>query len=284
MNSGLGIRWDDLPRLRARAVSLLTAGPLEASRLATELFGFRKAPAAVATRLVREVLEADPRFCTRNGDWLLRDGDGVGCRAPLADLDFAVVDVETTGGAPLAGDRITELAAVRIRGGQVVASFESLVNPGRPIPPAVTALTNISQRMVARAPRFGEVIDELRDVLEGAIFVAHNADFDWRFLGAELVRCRGVHLRGPRVCTLRLARRLHPELPRRSLRALTDYYAIEFDSWHRAGPDARATTDLFVRFLGRLAEDGVEDWAALQHYLDVAPEEDEEADEQAERA
>ena len=100
--------------------------------------------------------------------------------------------------------------------------------------------------------------------LEDAI---RDAGFDWRFLQSEFRRCRRGRLGGERVCTLRLARRLHPELPRRSLGVLADYYAIVVDSCHRAGSDARATAELFLRFLGRLADQGVVDWGRLQAYL-----------------
>ncbi len=267
MNHGLGVLCDDLPLLRGRALSLLDAGPAAVPALARELFAIRYAPQPLAARLLREVLSSDRRFETSAGRWLLSYRDADCGSVPLAELDFVVVDVEATGGAPDRGDRITEIAAVRIRGGVVRESFESLVNPGRPIPSSVTALTNITDAMIAGAPRFADLSDELRSMLEGAVFVAHNAHFDWRLLQAEFKRCRGIRLAGERICTLRLARALHPELPHRSLPALADYYAIALDIWHRAGPDARATAELFVRFLDRLSEAGVTDWACLQRFL-----------------
>ena len=271
MNGGLGVRWDDLPLLRDRAALLLASGPAQAPALAERLFGFRRAPPRLAARLVRDVLATDPRFRSSRGRWLLKDGHGAYGSLPLGEMDFVVVDVEATGGSPARGDRLTEIAAIRVQGGEIKGSFESLINPGRPIPPAVTSLTDITQEMVEGAPRFSEVVDQLRAILEGAVFVAHNASFDWRFLQAEFEHCRGGRLGGECICTLRLARRLHPELPRRSLRALTDYYAISFETWHRAGPDARATTELFGRFLKRLGSEGVADWGCLQTYLDGGP-------------
>jgi len=267
MNNGLGVRWDDLPLLRERAVSLLLSGPARAPALAQRIFGWRQGPPRLAASLVREVLGADPRFELSRGRWLLSEEPAGYGSTRLRDLDFVVVDVETTGGSPARGDRVTEVAALRVRDGQIVDSLESLVNPGRPIPPSVTALTNITDQMVAEAPRFVDLTESLRRVLEGAVFVAHNAGFDWRFLQSEFTRCRRGRLGGERVCTLRLARRLHPEFPRRSLNALADYYAIGVDSWHRAGSDARATAELFMRFLGQLADQGVADWGRLQAYL-----------------
>ena len=138
MNGALGVRWDDLPLLRDRALSLLTEGPAGPPALAEQIFGMRYGPPRLAASLVREVLHGDPRFQASRGRWLLRDGaDGYG-EVPLGELDFVVVDVETTGGSPARGDRLTEVAAVRVREGRVVDSFESLINPQRPIPPTVS--------------------------------------------------------------------------------------------------------------------------------------------------
>ena len=224
------------------------------------------------------MLGADPRFESEQDRWLLCDGLATYGSAALGELDFVVVDVEATGGSPQRGDRITEVAAVRVKGGRVIDQFESLINPERPIPPTVTALTNITDDMVIDAPRFIDLAERLRGTLEGAVFVAHNVAFDWRFVQAEFERCSGARLGGERLCTLRLARRLHPELSRRSLRVLSDYYAIAPETWHRAGPDARATAELLVRFLDRLAEHGVLDWGRLQAYLkgEYPPAEDSE--------
>jgi len=267
VNGALGVRWDDLPLLRDRALSLLTEGPAGPPALAEQIFGMRYGPPRLAASLVREVLHGDPRFQASRGRWLLRDGaDGYG-EVPLGELDFVVVDVEATGGSPARGDRLTEVAAVRVREGRVVDSFESLINPQRPIPPTVSRLTDITDEMVAGAPTFNQVAEPLRQALEGAVFVAHNVSFDWRFLAAEFQRCLGGRLGGERLCTLRMARRLHPELQRRSLHALADYYAITADRWHRAGPDARATAELLGHFLKRLGEEGVESWGCLQAYL-----------------
>ncbi len=253
--------------LRDRAVTLLRAGPARASALAERIFGIRRAPPRLAARLVREVLVQDPRFRANGSRWLLAEGENGYASTPLAELDFVVVDVEATAGSPAAGGRVTEVAAIRMHGGEEVDRFETLINPEEPIPESVSALTNITNEMVADAPRFAELVDEVCAVLEGAVFVAHNAHFDWAFLQNEFSRCRSGRLDGQRICTLRLARRLHPELERRNLRALADYYSIALDSWHRAGPDARATADLFLRFLDKLAEEGIERWGCLEQFL-----------------
>jgi DNA polymerase III epsilon subunit family exonuclease len=267
MNGALGVRWDDLPQLRERAVSLLTSGPARAPAVAEEIFGMRYGPPRLAASLVREVLHGDPRFEVNRGRWLLSDGgDGYGSYR-LGDLEFAVVDVESTGGSPAKGDRLTEFAAVKVCGGKIIERFESLINPLRPIPPSVTRLTDITDEMVADAPTFAQLADTVKEAMEGAVFVAHNVSFDWRLLQAEFQRCRGGRLGGERLCTLRMARRLHPELSRRNLHTLADYYSITSDRWHRAGADAQATAEIFVHFLNRLGEEGVEDWGCLQAFL-----------------
>ena len=145
----------------------------------------------------------------------------------LDDESFIVVDVEATGSRAYHGDRITEIAVVHVQRGVVTPVFETLVNPERPIPPMVMALTNITAEMVRHAPKFAEVCDQLLGALEGHVFVAHNANFDWRFLSTEIERATGRPLIGRRLCTVRLARRLLPQLQRRNLDAITHFYGID---------------------------------------------------------
>jgi DNA polymerase III epsilon subunit family exonuclease len=186
----------------------------------------------------------------------------------LRGLEYAVVDVETTGCSAWQGDRITEVAAVRMRGdGRVVKEYSTLVNPDRSIPPFITRLTRITPAMVARAPRFQEVAAEVRGVVAGAVFVAHNASFDWRFLSTELEWAEGMPLRGRVICTVRLARRVVPETSRRSLDALQDYFGVHNPARHRAFGDARATAHIFRRMLDRLDELQIEQWCELERLL-----------------
>lgn len=186
---------------------------------------------------------------------------------PIRSLEYAIVDVETTGGSWAYGHRITEIAAVRVRGdGTILDEYRSLVNPERPIPSYITALTNISWDMVRDAPRFADVAADVARVLGGAVFVAHNASFDWRFVGAELQRA-GVPLSGRTLCTVRMARKLVPELRSRSLDALIYFFNIPIEARHRAYGDARATTELFRLLLDRLDTMEVTRWHELQHLL-----------------
>ncbi|MGH7547434.1 MAG: 3'-5' exonuclease, partial [Gemmatimonadales bacterium] len=196
----------------------------------------------------RALLAEDPRV-TRTGDgrWALAVGGAV----PALDAcRFAVVDVEATGTSPRRGARVIEVAIATIVGGDVQLAYETLINPGMPIGPFVTRLTGITDAMVRDAPTFNRVADEVLGALAGAVFVAHHARFDWTFISAELRRARALLIGGPRLCTLRLARRLLPALESRNLDALVHYFGFEVAGRHRAGPDALAA----ARILGRLLE------------------------------
>jgi DNA polymerase III subunit epsilon len=186
---------------------------------------------------------------------------------PIRSLEYAIVDVETTGGSFGGGHRVTEIAAVRLRGdGVVMDEYRTLVNPERPIPAFISRLTSITWDMVSAAPRFGEVAGDVARVLRGAVFVAHNASFDWRFVVAELDRA-GVPLTGSPLCTVRLARKLVPELSSRSLDSLTCFFDIPVDGRHRAYGDAVATAELFRRLLARLEAQDVSRWSELDRLL-----------------
>ena len=106
----------------------------------------------------------------------------------LSRLSYVVVDVETTGGSPFSGHRVTEIAAVVVQEGKVVEIYEQLINPEQFIPPFIARLTGITDDMVGGQPRFAEVAERIVELLTGNIFVAHNAAFDWRFVSAELER------------------------------------------------------------------------------------------------
>lgn len=149
-----------------------------------------------------------------------------------------LIDLETTGAHP-ARDRITEIAVMRIEGGQVVARWETLVNPQCNIPHLIQDLIGITNDMVATAPTFAEVADTLRTYLQGAVFVAHNARFDYGFIRnayAEL----GQSFEAPVLCTVKLSRALYPEHHRHGLDALIERHALECHARHRAMGDVEA--------------------------------------------
>lgn len=185
----------------------------------------------------------------------------------LATLSYVVVDVETTGGSPWYGDRVTEIAAVVVRDGRIAETYETLVNPQRSIPIFVTRLTHITPAMVQNKPVFGEVCPRVLDLLRDHVFVGHNAGFDRRFVQAEIERA-GQHMPVARMlCTVKLARRLLPHLRRRSLDHVAHYYGVVVGDRHRAMGDAKATAQCFIRMLEEIGAQGLDTWADLRRLL-----------------
>ncbi|MEX0690370.1 MAG: 3'-5' exonuclease [Gemmatimonadales bacterium] len=251
---GLAARPDGT--LVDRALERIAAGPVSSAVITRDILNIPGASPAVADRLAGALLGSDPRVLLRHdGHWQM----AVAARPerPIAECQFAVVDLETTGGSPFrGGDRITEVGIVLVEGGKVELVYDRLVNPGRPIGSIITAVTGITDRMVRHEPTFAEQAGAVLDALAGRIFVAHNAGFDWRFLDAELRRARGVRLEGPRVCTVDLARRLLPHLPSRSLDGVAQWFGIPIRQRHRAGGDAEATAHVLLRLLDLAREHG----------------------------
>jgi DNA polymerase-3 subunit epsilon len=167
----------------------------------------------------------------------------------LVDTTFVVVDLETTGGSPI-DSQITEIGAVKVRGGDVIGEFSTLVDPGGPIPPFITVLTGITNAMVIGAPKIDEALPTFLEFAgPDSVLVAHNAAFDARFLSHESARLGYRDWSPPVVCTVRLARRLvRDEVP--NLRLATLASALRGRTpCHRALADARATTDVLHALL-----------------------------------
>ena len=187
---------------------------------------------------------------------------------PLEQLEYVVVDVETTGGPQLRGHRITEISMVRVdANGRPQHEYSTLINPERSIPAKITQLTNIHYEMVRSAPRFGDVADDIRAFIGDRVFVAHNAAFDWGFIHGELVRTTGRPLLGKRLCTVRLARKVVPEVRRRSLDSLSYFFNVHNEARHRAYGDARATAVIFQRMLDRVYDRNITTWQALDKFV-----------------
>jgi DNA polymerase III subunit epsilon len=253
--------------LTSRAAAILRGGATHTLDLAREVFGM-SGNAGAASAAVFTLLGADPRFhVDREGRWSLA-GEAPDQAEEFSSLDFAVVDVETTGGSPDRGHRITEIAVVEVREGSISGEFQSLVNPGRPIPRRISELTGITNEMVAGAPFFDEVAFELFDRLDGRVFVAHNASFDWRFVSYQLADSLGCVPHGPRLCTLQLARRLAPDLVRRNLDALAGHFGVPIHSRHRAHGDAMATARVLIRLLDEATARGARDLTSLRLILE----------------
>ncbi len=197
----------------------------------------------------------------------------------LRETTFVVVDLETTGGRMSAGegtvaDAITEIGAVKVRGGVVLGEFATLVDPQRSIPPQIVQLTGITTAMVCDAPTIGVVLPMFLQFARGAVLVAHNARFDIGFLRAAADRC-GIGWRRPQVlCTVALARRVlsREEAPSVRLDALARLFAVANEPTHRALDDARATVEVLHALIERVGNQGVYTYADLRSYLpDVTP-------------
>lgn len=272
----------------------LATGPLDAVTLMRDVCQVDRLQKDAAERMAAALLGSHPEFvCLPSGHWALAmmppvpptdtatppsgvrldaDTPSVAPSPRLRDIAFAVVDVETTGTRAGAGDRITEIAIAQVRHGEVADVYSQLVNPERPIPPYITSLTQISWEMVRDQPCFRHVADAVVERLTGAVFVAHNAAFDWRFVSEELRRGVGHELSGPRLCTVRLAKVLIPSLARRSLDHVTRYFGIDIQARHRAEGDAVATARALCRML-TLAEDaGATTWTELERLVSTPAE------------
>jgi len=172
--------------------------------------------------------------------------------APLSEVDFAVVDTETTGTDHKAG-RIIEIGVVKFRGGKIVAQQAWLINPGMDIPEDATVVHGISNEMVKDAPSFSEVFPDFVRSIAGSVLIAHSALFDIDFLRAEAKR-NDLDLPGnPVLDTLKLARNRFPDAPGHSLQVLATYLNLGRPAGrpHRALTDARLTASLFMTALSQ---------------------------------
>lgn len=252
--------------LAERAAVLLATGPASTKTVAREVMGLVGNAVAVSAA-VRTLLGPDPRFeQDGGGEWHLVDPPAT-FQPPLRRLDYAVVDVETTGGMRWRGHGIVEIAVVHVSGGSISAIWQTLLDPGRRVPPFVTELTGISPAMVRGAPTFEDVAGEIFRRLDGRVFVAHNVGFDWSFVASHLRRTLGQVPDVHRLCTVQLARRM-VRSRRRSLDALAAHFGIEIHARHRALGDALATARILLRLLDVAELRGLADLRALERAVD----------------
>lgn len=238
-----------------RALAELREGARSSLELSQRVLGLPNAPASVAERLLVALLGADPRVRRLGDDRWSMVAAATGSPL-LEECAFAVVDVETTGLRAGLDDRITEIAIVIHHAGRREVVVDSLVNPGRPIPAQVSAITGITDAAVRAAPSFAELADQITTALSGRVFVAHNARFDWGFVGAELNRARGMVLEGTRLCTVRLSRRLVRGVSSCGLDSMSEFFGLENPARHRAAGDAMVTAQLLDRLLPLARERG----------------------------
>jgi DNA polymerase III subunit epsilon len=188
----------------------------------------------------------------------------------FAEIEFAVIDLETTGWSPGAA-AITEIAAVRVRGGRRQGEFASLVNPGVPVPPGIEDLTGINDWMLAAAPKLPVVLPGLLDFADCCVLVAHNAPFDVGFLRAACAECGLAWPRFTVLDTVMLARQLMDpdEVPDCKLGTLAGFFRARTTPSHRALADARATADVLGWLIRRLTHRGIRTLDELRNWPDV---------------
>lgn len=184
----------------------------------------------------------------------------------INEIEFVIFDTETTGLDPARGDRIVEIAGVRIKGNQRISIFQSLVNPGRRISEAAFAVNKISQEMLDQAPRAEEVIPKFMDFAKGACLCSYNAGFDVEFLNNEL-KVIGLSPLDDAVIidALKMSRRLVPGLERYALWFVAQALGIENKQEHRAFSDVEMTLQLFYKLQDVLMAKGIADFSAFSN-------------------
>lgn len=170
-------------------------------------------------------------------------------------MKFAVVDVETTGGAGEL-NRITEVGIVLLDDFEIVGTFHTLVDPGTPITPFVVNLTGITDEMVQGQPQFSEVAEHVAELLRDRIFVAHNVQFDLKMIRTELKRSC-ITFEPPRLCTVKLARHVFPGFPSYSLHNLTESLGLPDFNHHRALDDTMAAAEILKLAMGKVGAEGI---------------------------
>jgi DNA polymerase III epsilon subunit family exonuclease len=236
-------------------------GPVLAEDAARRLFALRQAPVALARSLLADVVETDARLAWSGDAVALAEPPGAGLL--LEEATYVVVDLETTGLRP-GQSGICEIGAVRLRGFEVEAEFETLVDPGLPIAAGASALTGLRNEQLRGAPRPAEAVQRFLAFAGDGVLVAHNARFDLAFLDRETERLTGSRIGSAVVDTVRLARTLLAgRVPSFGLAQLTWFFDTSERPCHRALPDARATAELLLALIGLAQERGARTVADL---------------------
>jgi DNA polymerase III epsilon subunit family exonuclease len=170
----------------------------------------------------------------------------------LSDVPFVFLDTETTGLNPAFGDRIVEIALLKVRNRVIVDRFESLINPGRPISPGASAINGITDEMVRYSPYFTQIADQLLSFIEDSVLVIHNARFDLGFLAAQLRFAKKDFPSNLVLDTIRLAKLVYPDLGSYSLGNLATALEISIPHLHRAMDDVEITNRIFDKILAEL--------------------------------
>ncbi len=225
------------------------------TEIADVVFRLSHADEELSALLVADLIRNDPRFRIEAAHLAIVADDTELRR--LNEIDFVVLDVEAIV-ARTQPARIIELGAYRVRGGQIIGAFQTLINPEARLPPFIAAMTGISDEMLAAAPKFAEIVNTWLDFAGDAVLVAHNSNFDLPLLNREIERVfPGCRMRNPELCTVSLARRLISNSEGHNLDALADHFGIENPERHRAAGDALTTARILLRLLAQLEAGGV---------------------------
>jgi len=185
----------------------------------------------------------------------------------LENVEFSVIDVETTG-LSARTNRIIEIGIVKVKNLKITERYGTLINPGTYIPSYITQFTHISDEDVAEAPYFEDIADEVKQFIGESVLSGHNLSFDHSFFSAELLRSGIEPLYNEQVCTLKIARRLFPELKSKSLSSVTHFLKLKNTDTHRATSDAEVTARILIKMIKQLKKDSgiktIDDLIAFQ--------------------
>ncbi len=190
----------------------------------------------------------------------------------IDEVEFTIFDTETTGLEPESGDRVVEIAGIRFRGDEKISTFQSLINPGRPISPAAFAVNKISEDMLRDAPKAEEVLPGFLDFIKDSCLCSYNAGFDLGFLNNEL-KLIGKSLPEGLIIAdvLKMARRLLPGSERYALWFIADSLGIKTEQKHRALSDVELTLGVFNKLRGKLKSKGINDFKNFAGLFSVDP-------------
>ena len=166
-------------------------------------------------------------------------------------MNYTILDIETTWLSKFK-HKITEIAAIKFDWKNILWEFQTLVNPERNIPTEITKLTWITNEMVSNAPKFCDIIPNFLEFIQDDIIVAHNANFDYWFISENIYTNTWIRIENSCLCTRKLANRLLPELPKKNLWTICDYYWLKNERAHRAMWDTKVTVEIFKNFLNLL--------------------------------
>ena len=171
-------------------------------------------------------------------------------------MNYIILDIETTWLSKYK-HKITEIAAIKFDWQNILWEFQTLINPERNIPSEITKLTWITNEMVSAAPKFCEIIPNFLNFIQDDIIVAHNANFDYGFISENIYSHTNKRIQNEYLCTRKLANRLLPNLPKKNLWTLCNYFLLTNECAHRAMWDTKVTVEIFKHFLNLLDKKGI---------------------------